>query len=289
MKMNHSDQTIPRRDFIKLTTGSVTAAFVPATLNSSLISKTKQIPIGVQLYCVRKELAEDMPGTISALAKIGFEGVEFADYFGRSATELRRMLDDNKLKCCGTHIHLETLLGDKLSETVEFNQTLGNKYLIVRSLKQERRSTKETFLKTAELFNEIAERLKPHGMRVGYHNHDYIFEKFDGEMLWNILANHTRKDVILQLDTGNASVTGVSIVELLQRHPGRTVSMHVKPYSKAKPNAFLGADELDWKQILRISESSGGIEWYIVEYEREAYPPLEALKANLAILRKLRK
>jgi len=64
--------------------------------------------------------------------------------------------------------------------------------------------------------------------------------------------------------------------------------MHVKPYSKTKPDAYLGADELDWSAIMTAVESVGGVEWYIIEYEREGVPPLESLKSNLDAFKKLR-
>ena len=83
------------------------------------------------------------------------------------------------------------------------------------------------------------------------------------------LRRSTAKDVILQLDTGNASeMEGVTMVDLIKRNPGRTVSMHVKPFSKKNPDAYLGADELDWPAIMKAGETVGGVEWYIIEYER---------------------
>ena len=72
----------------------------------------KKIPIGLQLYSVRNDCAKDLPGVLRAVARMGYEGVEFAGYHGRSAKELRQLLDDNGLKCCGTHTGLNTLLGD---------------------------------------------------------------------------------------------------------------------------------------------------------------------------------
>jgi sugar phosphate isomerase/epimerase len=97
------------------------------------------------------------------------------------------------------------------------------------------------------------------------------------------------KDVILQFDTGNASeIEGVTPQSFIQRNAGRTVSMHVKPFSKKDPNAYLGKDELDWPAIMTAAEATGGIEWYIIEYEKEGVPPLEALKANLELFKKLR-
>lgn len=266
---------ITRRAALKTALFAASAGIFGKTL-----AARRNIPIGVQLWCVRSQLAEDMAGTLKSLAEIGFQGVEFADYFGRTAAELRRMLDDNGLRCCGTHIYLEDMLGEKLEPTAEFNKTLGNPYLIVRWLGEERRNSPEAFRETTRLLTEISHRLKPYGLRVGYHNHPYIFESFDGKLLWNILADETPSEVILQLDTGNASESGVDVVELIRRNAGRTVTTHVKPYSEAHPEAFLGDDELDWPTILALYQTVGGTEWQIVEYEKEGTPPLEALRAN---------
>lgn len=83
----------------------------------------KKIPIGLQLYSIREDCAKDLPGTLAAVSKMGYDGVEFAGYHGRTAKELRKMLDDLGLKCCGTHIGLDTLLGDALKASAEFNLT----------------------------------------------------------------------------------------------------------------------------------------------------------------------
>ena len=55
--------------------------------------------VGLQLYTVRDDCAKDFPGVIKAVGKMGFTGVEFAGYYGRSAQELRAMLDESHLKC----------------------------------------------------------------------------------------------------------------------------------------------------------------------------------------------
>ena len=70
------------------------------------------IRVGLQLYSVREDAAKDTSGVIAAVAKMGYEAVEFAGYYGHTAGELRGMLDENGLECCGTHTGLETLLGD---------------------------------------------------------------------------------------------------------------------------------------------------------------------------------
>lgn len=285
--MEDASRSLSRRKFMRMASGSLAFSVFAGTV-SSVQAARPDIPIGVQLYCVRRELEGDMPGVLASLAEMGYQGVEFADYFQRPAKELRRMLDDHGLRCCGTHIFLDDMVGEKLEQTVAFNQELGNQYLVVRWLPEERRSAREKFLETIDTFNEVAENLSVYGMRVGYHNHDYIFQEFDGETLWNMLADRGDPRVFLQLDTGNASTVGVDVVDLLTRNKGRSITVHVKPYSKKNPNAFIGEDELDWTRIIDICESTGGTEWYIIEYEQEGVPPLEALKVNQECFKSIR-
>lgn len=286
---NMQESGLSRRRFLKLSVGACALVSVGGLAGcGGSVSGTASPPIGVQLYSVRHELEEDFEGTIARLAEIGFEGVEFANYFDHSAEELRTILDEHGLACCGTHIYLDDLLGDTFEETVAFSETLENKYFIVRWIPEEKRSSRKAFMQTIEEFNRVAERLAPRGMQVGYHNHDYIFETFEGDLMWDLLAENTRDDVILQLDTGHAAGIGQDPVELLRRHPGRTTTLHAKPYSSMEEEAVIGEDELHWTQIIEMAEEVGGTEWHILEYEVEGVSALKALNECLANFRQLR-
>lgn len=141
-----------------------------------------KIPIALQLYSVREDCARDLPATLKAVADMGYEGVEFAGYHGRNATELKTLLQSTGLRSAGTHVYIDTLLGDELQKTIHFNHTLDNEFLIVPWLPEERGHSKAEWLKTAHLMNTIAEKLKPEGMRLGYHNHAVEFQLMDGEL-----------------------------------------------------------------------------------------------------------
>lgn len=247
------------------------------------------IPIGLQLYSVRHDCEKDLPRVLDAVAKMGYAGVEFAGYYGRTAEELRKMLDARGLKCCGTHIGLDTLLGDELAKTAAFNKTLGNTYLIVPWIAEERRATRQGWRDTADLFNEIADRAKPLGMQVGYHNHHIEFTPLEGELPWATFFGRTKKEVIMQFDTGNAMMGGGEAPPFLRRYPGRATTVHVKPYSKTNPKALIGEDDLPWDEIFTLCETRGGTKWYIVEYEIEGVPALEAVDKCLQSLRKMGK
>ena len=136
-----------------------------------------EIPIALQLYSVREDCSRDLLGTLEGIADMGYEGVEFAGYYGRSAKELRDILDSFGLRVSGSHVRIESLLGDELERTIGFNQTLGNRFLIVPGLPEERRKSKAAWVETARLMNEIAEKLRPEGMQVGYHNHALNFSQ----------------------------------------------------------------------------------------------------------------
>ena len=281
-------EQLTRRDILKLG-GTAAASVLLAPVARARAAAWKKIPIGTQLWCVRKQLATDIPGTLNAIGALGYEAVELENAFGKSGAEWKGYLDAAKLKPCGFHHRLSELQGEKLAASVEFNQSIGNRNLIVRSLAPPVYTSADLLKKTADEVNEVAERLEAHNLRVGYHNHTTDFNRIDGEYWWNRFADQTSKNVILQFDTGNASeAEGVTPQSLISRNKGRTISMHVKPFSKKDPNAYLGSDELNWPAIMTAAETDGGIEWYIIEYEKEGVPPLESLKANLELFKKLR-
>jgi sugar phosphate isomerase/epimerase len=248
-----------------------------------------RIPIALQLYSIRHDCEKDLPGTLKAVAKMGYDGVEFAGYYGYSAEDLRKMLDDLGLRVAGTHIGLNTLQGETLPETVAFNRTLGNRFLIVPGLPEERRNSRAAWQGTAEIFNDIASKLVDEGMVTGYHNHAIEFQPMDGELPWDTFFGNTRDDVVMQVDIGNALHGGGDPIPYIARYPGRAITVHLKEYSATNDKALVGEGDVDWGQVFGLCESVGGTEWYIVEQESYAYPPLECVDRCLQNLREMGK
>jgi len=281
---------LSRRQVIK---GGLGAAglycILPGSTDAAEAEQAKRtIPVGSQLYSVRKDCEKDLPGVVAAVAKMGYKGVEFAGYYERKAEDLRKMLDGNGLVCCGTHIQLDTLMPENLEKTIEFNKVLGNKYLIVPWLDPKTHKTKDAWLKTAKTFNELADKVKLHGMKVGYHNHKTDFTPIEGETPWDILFGNTSKDVIMQIDTGNAMDGGADPVAYLKKYPGRATTIHLKEFSKTNKNALIGEGDVKWKDVLSLCETTGGTEWYIIEEEKEGLPPIIAVETSLKNFNKLR-
>jgi sugar phosphate isomerase/epimerase len=292
MKAQSSNSHLSRRDFLATTAASITAAGIMGSGCMEENKKTpraKRIPVGLQLYSVRGECEKDLPGTVAKVAKMGYRGVEFAGYYDYKAKDLRKILDDNGLLCCGTHTAMETLSDENLAATIEFNKTLGNKFLIVPWLKPDDANPKAAWLEHAKRFNVLAEKVKPHGMYVGYHSHAHDFQPINGELPWDILFGNTRKDVVMQIDTGNSKDGGGDPIACLRRYPGRSLTVHLKEYSATNKNAIIGEGDIPWAEVFRICETTGGTQWYIIEEEKDVYPPLTAVELCLKNYRRMRR
>jgi len=248
----------------------------------------RNIPVGLQLWTVRAKCAKDFPGTIAKVAKMGYKGVEFAGFFERSAKDVRKMLDDNGLLCFGSHTAYDLLSNEKLAATMEFNRTIGNKFVIVPYLDRKQLKTKADWLAKAKAFNELADKTRSEGVHIGYHSHQGDFLPIDGETPWDILFGNTSKEVCMQLDTGNAMQGGADPVAVLKKYPGRSLTIHLKEYSATNPKALIGEGNVKWKEVFEVCETTAGTQYYIIEEESGAYPPLEAAESSLKNYKKLR-
>ncbi len=228
---------------------------------------------------------------LKEVSKIGYDGIEFAGYYNKSPQELKKMLDDLNLKVAGTHLGINTLLGDELKKTVEFNQILGNKYLIVPGLPEEMRSSNAKWLETAKLFNQISYEVGKAGLYVGYHNHHIEFEKKEGnETPFDVFFQNTDTRVLMQFDVGNAMHAGITnddVSKIIKSYPKRALTIHAKEYSSKNDKALVGEREVNWRDFIKLCSSIGDTEWYIIEQESYAFPPLKCIKKCYDNLRKI--
>jgi len=227
--------------------------------------RTGRIPIGLQLYAVRGEFEKDVPGTLKSVAACGYKGVEPWGYAGTpnvykdySAKQLRQMFDDNGLKCCGIHLDLKALEDAQFERTIENNQVLGNRFLIVAAA-QKHMSSLDGIKILATILNRSAEKARPHHMLVGYHAHGFDFVKHDGRFAWDHLFSQVEPSVIMQMDVGNTLGGGGDPIGMLRKFPGRTLTIHIKRH---EDKTF---DSPYYKEVFSLCETTGKTEWYVVE------------------------
>jgi len=280
-----------RRRFVQT---SALAATALAASRAIAAPSGRKLPISLQLYSIRKDCAKNFDEALEAVAKIGFDGVEFAGYHSYSGKpkELRKRLDDLGLGVAATHIGSGTLRGDNLAKTIDFHKEIGCKFLVVpgdRGFTASDASNK----KLAEFFNETAAKLKEHGMACGYHNHTHEFAKVGDTNYWELFAKRTGKDVILQIDCGWATVAGQDVPDLIKRHPGRIRTTHFKPAvlkaDKGKKIPILGQDSVNWPAIIAACREYGGTEWITIEQEAcpKGKSPMESTRLSFAGLKEM--
>jgi sugar phosphate isomerase/epimerase len=274
---------LPRRSFLALT------AAMPILSGAS---KNKHIPIGLELYSVRDELKQDLMGTVRSVAKMGYEDVEFySPYFDWTveyAKQVRKLLDDLGIRCLSTHNDAHAFSPENLSRAIELNQIIGSKFIVMASAGSVQGL--DGWKKIAERLNQAAGKLKPLGLRTGFHNHDTEFKVMNGQRPIELLAATTDKEVALQLDVGTCMEAGYDPVGWIEKNPGRIRSMHCKDWSPDPAKGYtvlFGEGVAPWKKIFDAAEKTGGIEFYLMEQEGSAYPAIETAKRCLATYRKL--
>jgi sugar phosphate isomerase/epimerase len=258
-----------------------------------------RLPIGIELYAVRTELARDLPNTLRTVTQLGYEVVEFyAPYTQWTlpyAKTVRTMLDDLGLRCHSTHNGMGSLApGDLMTKVIEINQILGARHIVLASPPFQN-GTSDDWKRLAANLTAAAETLRPHGLMAGYHNHDVEWATLDGgQRIMELLAANTPNDLVLQLDVGTCVKAGADPVAWIRANPGRIRSAHLKdwaPGTDAQEKGYrvlFGEGAAPWQQIIGALESVGGVEFYLMEQEGSRFSEFETAKRCLAAWRTLR-
>jgi sugar phosphate isomerase/epimerase len=262
---------------------------------ASLLAQTKKVPVGLELYSVRGELKKDPKATVTAVAKMGYEVVEFySPYLSWTvdeAKDYRKLLDDLGIKCLSTHNGAQALSAENLAKTVELNQIIGSKAIIVASAPGKIADV-DGWKAFAATLAGAADKLRPQGMSTGFHNHQLEWQPVGDTRPMDVLAAGTPKDVVLQLDCGTAVEVGVDPVAWINANPGRIKSLHLKDWGKGEGRGYavaFGEGDVQWKPLLAAAEAVGGAEYYLIEQEHAgADGELAMVKRCLDNYKKLR-
>ena len=282
-----------------LATGSLSrGVFGAQRLASVTTSAPKAYPIGLELYSVRRELARDLPATLRAVSQMGYQVVEFyAPYLGWTipyAKDVRTQLDDLGLRCYSTHNPSTALIGEAMPKAIEINQVLGARHIIMAS-PPPNTTTAEDWTRVSGLLSTASKQLEPHGLLAGFHNHKIEWLPLaGGQRIMDVLATNTPPEFVLQFDVGTCLEAGQDPIAWIKAHPGRIRSVHLKdwaPGSEADQKGYrvlFGEGVAPWKQILDAVESTGGVEFYLMEQEGSRYSELETAQRCLATWKKMR-
>lgn len=227
--------------------------------------------IGVQLYTVRQAMQQSVERTLEQVARIGYKEVEFAGFFGRSAAQIRSLLDANGLTAPSSHSADLNSISTRLQQVLDDAATVGHRYVICASLPRSEQSA-DGFRRVAQEFNRAGETAKQVGVTLGYHNHDFEFQPVDGTIGYDILlAECDPALVTMQMDLFWITRGRRDPLEYFAAYPGRFGSVHVKDMDAAGAMVDVGAGQMPFaKYFARSGEA--GIRHYFVEHDSPADP-----------------
>jgi len=316
--MSHSRRTFLRNSAMAVTAaglgpmGSFAAYKKEEVAEKKEVAKKKEV-VGLQLYTVRDEMKKDPAGTLKKLADMGYVYVEHANYgdrkfYGYPAKDFKSLLDGLGLKMHSGHTAFgpggpggpggwdegKKDFSDSWKQTVEDAAIAGQHYVISPWLDKSWRETYDQLLGYMDVFNKNGELCKKHGMKFGYHNHDFEFSVvLDNKKVYDIILQHTDPALVAQqLDMGNLYNGGAVAAGIVLQYPGRFELMHVKDEIAATSgqekyeSTILGEGIVNTRQVCDMGRKSGGTNYFIIEQESyQGKAPLDCSKSDLEIMK----
>ena len=253
-----------------------------------------QVP-GMVSYTFREEFKRDVPGTLDKIKALGITDMEFSSLFGKTAAELRQLLDARGMVCSSFGVSYDDLL-NKTDEVARNATTLGARFVRVAWLPDRQPFTVALAEKTAAEFNRIGRELRERGLTFCYHNHGYEFEPHGDGTLFDVLMAETNpQDVSFELDLLWAQFPGANPAQLLEKYGSRFRLVHLKDLRRGVKGDFsgktvvendvaLGTGQLDLPAILKAARRAGVQHYYI---EDESPNTATQVPQSIAFLRSL--
>jgi len=266
-------------------------------------------PIALQLYSVRDDMANDFYGTLKKVKELGYDGVEFAGLFGKTANEVKEMCNALGLKPISAHVPFVDMMANP--DIINTYAEIGCEYVVIPYLTEEYRPGKEKFSEVIEGAKVLGEKANSLGLTLAYHNHDFEFTKLDGKYALDILYDTVPATLLeTQLDTCWVNVGGENPAEYIKKYSGRVNILHLKDFVGSKCEnmyALIGIDENEKKdtagkfelrpvgkgvqnfpEILAAAEKAG-TKWVVVEQDQPSMglTPMECAKVSIDYLKAL--
>lgn len=293
---------LSRRSFLV----SAGAGVAAGTLASNLsFAAGTHVPLGIQLWTVKDEMAKDVEGTLKKLYALGFREIEFAGFYGKTAADIGAIMKRIGLTPVSMHSGADDIAA-KGDQIIADAKTLGLKYIICSSPMSDAAKAKLEWAKkmdaldpgdwkmNAELFNKFGKKVKDAGLVFGYHNHHVEFKKFGDKTAFDTLFGSTDPELVhIELDVGWAVAARQDPVAILDKYKKRVVALHVKDIGKLADDPHqattvaVGEGTIDWKKVIGAAHANGTRHFFYEQEEPYTRPILESARISADYLSKL--
>lgn len=246
---------------------------------------TENVPLGLQLYTVRELMEQDVVATLELVAGIGYQEVEFAGYFDIPPEEMKKHLADAGLDAPSTHIGYEEFARDA-EAVVDHALAVGHRFIVVPAVPESERATLDDYRRHAENFNRWSEACVAAGLRFGYHNHMYEFDRIDGKIPYDLLLESTDPaKVEMELDLAWARGGHADPLAYFRAWPGRFPLIHIKDLDGSGNEVDVGSGDVAFSKVFE-HKAQAGLEHGFIERDHAA-DVRESIKQNHAAIQPL--
>jgi sugar phosphate isomerase/epimerase len=295
-----------RRTFLKSAAAGVAAVAAPSWLRARAAEAAAAgvlDRLGVALYTVRDQMKTDTPGTLKAIADLGYRYIESglrpsladaakaAGLGQKSAYAPTYLVTGNRQAWAQG----EPLLPEdyKWQNAVDEAKARGLEYLVIVYLQKAERGGLDVYHDLARKLTAAGEACKKAGLGLAYHPHSFEYEPMGGTRPIDVLLGETPRDLLgLELDTFWSSIGGVDPVTMAEKHAGRMPLVHLKDKArgtavqydegKVAREAFkeIGAGEIDYKRFFAAAEKAGVRYYYVEQDYTVGSTPLDSLRVS---------
>ena len=298
-KMNDS---FSRRKFLKNSSLALAGTALSVDSLPAVFTPPPVTHLGVQLWSIREDMNKDTAGTVKALANMGYREVEGFGYsegkmFGMPVADFSKLLKDNGIAMPSSHVMFTSKaydftaksLTDAAKKSIDDAASLGQKYVVCPYMADDDRGRIPDMVK---VFQAAGEYAKKAGVRFGYHNHAFEFEKrgADNRLIIEWLLHEVDPKIMaMEMDIYWVCFAKHNPLDWIKLYPGRWELCHAKDMAKTEKRESIevGDGSIDFSAIFKQS-AKAGLKYYIVELENYVTTPLEGVKRARQNLLKLR-
>ncbi len=291
-----------RRTFLQATSASLATLLARplwALPSDSRYLKT----IGLQLYTLRNQLAQDVPKTLRAVADAGYYQVEAMSLVG--GERVFTVARDVGLKVTSAMMNWQTLVSPgargvpSFAETMEAAEKQKLRFVVIPYVGKGHRETAEQLKTLAERANRAGEICRKANIQLCYHNHSFEFAKLpSGQLRWDVLVKEFDPHLVkFEMDVFWVTIGGMDAVKMLKNLKGRVAQLHLKDLLKGTPtnhdestvpkDAFqeVGNGIIDWPAVLAAAELAGVTQCHV---EQDQSPdPIASIGESIRNLKAL--
>ena len=270
-------------------------------LSCGISADAKKIEACFQMYSVRGligdpgKFAQNHKEVLAKLAKMGYTSTEAANYdngklYGLSPEDYKAAIEASGMKVLSSHVghglSAQELASGNFTEALKWwdqcidaHKRAGMSYMVMPWL-----DTPKT-LKEADVLckylNAIGQKVNAAGMKFGYHNHSHEFNKVEGKVWYDYMAEHTDADkVFFEMDVYWAVRGQVSPVEYFKKYSGRFLLLHIKDDKELGQSGMVGFD------AIFNNADKAGLQNLVVELEGSSKPNiLDGMKESIDYLK----